>query len=495
MDFESQKGKIVKAARSNVPITIKTYTLPRDTELYLEQVLDLFLAETGQEQLKDHLSYCLRELTVNAKKANTKRVYFKEKGLDLANPKGYEAGIKNFKEETLSNINYWLQKQKEAGLYIKVQFQTKEESFQLAVKNNVEITRKEQMRVYDRIARSRAFNSMEEAFTEVLDDSEGAGLGIVIMVLMLKKMGLDEDAFDIDAEGGETIAKLTIPYSDIRLENLNELSKTVVDEIENLPQFPANIMEIQRLISDPESEIISIAKQISTDPSLTADLLKLVNSAQYVLAKRVDNIVEAVKIVGLRGLKNILYSYGTQKMLGRDTDEQQDLWNHSYRTAFFAYSLAKNLRKKREILDDAYVGGILHDMGKIVFSDVHPHLLEKIKSFNTERELPENIIEDLAAGLNHAEIGGLIAEKWNFPPPLVEAIRYHHEPYRCDPEYRDQVYAVYLANALTHYEGDEMSLDQIDRGVLEYFGIKGEEQLTVILQRLGQAFDKERDQK
>ena len=79
------------------------------------------------------------------------------------------------------------------------------------MRNNVEITRKEQIRVFDRIARSRAFSSMEEAFSTVLDNSEGAGLGIVILILMLKKIGLDEDAFDIEVENGETVATLAIP--------------------------------------------------------------------------------------------------------------------------------------------------------------------------------------------------------------------------------------------------------------------------------------------
>ena len=133
---------------------------------------------------------------------------------------------------------------------------------------------------------------------------------------------------------------------------------------------------LQKLITDPDSEITDIARQISMDPSLTADLLKVVNSAQFMLPKRVDNIVEAVKLVGLRGIRNLLYSYGTQKLL----QGQQSWRDHSYLTAFYAYNLAKSLRKK-DILDDAYVGGILHDMGKIVFSDVHPQLLEKINNF------------------------------------------------------------------------------------------------------------------
>ncbi len=480
--------KIKKAAHSSQPLAIKTYTLPHETEVYLEQVLTVFLKEFGLEQLKDQLAYCMRELAVNAKKANTKRVYFSELNLDIDDKSDYELGMKNFKEETLDNINHYLQKQKEEGLYVKVVFHSKGKSFALSIHNNVEITRKEQMRVYDRIARSRAFESMEEAFSTVLDDSEGAGLGLVILILMLKKLGLNEEAFEIDVENGETVARITVPFSELHLENLDVLSRKIVSEIDKLPQFPDNIVQLQRLISDPDSEIADIARQISTDPSLTADLLKVVNSAQFMLPKRVDNIVEAVKLVGLRGLKNLLYSYGTQKIL---TEGTAGLWEHSYRTAYYAYNLARNLRKK-EFLDDAYVGGILHDMGKIVFSNVHPHLLDKITGFVKERGINRDIFEDLSAGLNHAEIGGMIAEKWNFPDSLVEAIRYHHEPERCSKEYRPVVYTIYLANAICNIEEGIVESELIDKRALSLFNIKSEEQLLSIQQRLYTAFNKER---
>ncbi len=480
--------QVKKAIRSSIPLSIKTYTLPHETEMYLEDILAIFLKEFGQDHLKDRLAYCMRELAVNAKKANTKRVYFTERELDLGNPKEYEEGMKGFKEDTLSNIQHYLEMQKEAGLYIKIVFQVKQQTFHLSIKNNTEISRREQMRVYDRIARSRAFETMEEALSTVIDDSEGAGLGIVILVLMLKKIGLDEDAFDIDVDDGETIARITLPFSDIHVENLDMLSEEIVKEINELPQFPDNIIQLQKLINDPDSEISSIARQISTDPSLTADLLKVVNSAQFMLPKRVDNIIEAVKLVGLRGLKNLLYSYGTQQILNQ---QMKWLWNHSYKTAFYAYNLARNFKRKKDLLDDAYVGGILHDIGKIIFSEVHPHLLEKISGFCEERGIHRELFEDLSTGLNHAEIGGQIAEKWNFPPTLIQAIRYHHEPLDCDPSMKDVVYTVYLANALVNLEDGELAYEQLNQDVLKNYGIRSEEQVKVIIDRLSKAFENE----
>jgi hypothetical protein len=98
------ESKVKKAVQSGIPLTITTFTLPHEIEVYIEQVLTIFLKQLGQEKLKDYVVYCVQELTVNAKKANTKRVYFTERGLDLSNPADYKEGMLGFKENTLSNI-------------------------------------------------------------------------------------------------------------------------------------------------------------------------------------------------------------------------------------------------------------------------------------------------------------------------------------------------------------------------------------------------------
>jgi putative nucleotidyltransferase with HDIG domain len=484
-------SKIKKAVLSGIPLTITTYTLPHEIEVYIEQVLEAFLREVGQEKLRDYVAYCVRELAVNAKKANTKRVYFMERGLDINIPDDYKIGMENFKTDTLENIAHYLQLQKEKGLYIKLIFHVKGNVIYIEVRNNVAVTKTELIRIHDKLARSRQYNSLEEALTQVLDDSEGAGLGLVILVLMLKKIGLDEDCFDIMGTEAETIARISIPLDQTRIENLSILSKAIVDEVTSLPQFPENIVTIQKLINDPKSEITDIARHISMDPAMTADLLKIVNSAQFMLAKKVDSISEAVKLVGIRGIKNLLYSYGTQKILGDDTADKKALWEHSYRTAFYAYNLAKNFRKDRNLLDDAYVGGILHDMGKIIFSNIHPDLLNKIRNFCTEKGVPTETFEDLSAGMNHAEIGALIAEKWNFPDNLVSAIRLHHDPSLATNEFKDLVETVYLANMMVEFEGGNVTFDQIEKKVLGTYGISTEKQIEALIDRFSQGFKKE----
>lgn len=485
------KTKIKKAIRNSIPLTVKSFKVPKETEDYLEEILGIYLDQLGQKKLLTQLAYCLRELVVNAKKANTKRIYFEDKGLDLSRKEDYSKGMESFKNDTLNNIQYYLEKQKEQGLYVKVIFQIKGHVLYLSIANNCPITRKEHMRVLDRIARSRAFDTLEQAFNSVLDDTEGAGLGIVIMILMLKKMGLDDQVFDITVNNGETIAKLIIPMDTVHETNLEVLSGEIVKEIDELPQFPDNIMYLQKLISDPESEITDIAKQILSDVSLTADLLKLVNSAQFMLPKKVDSIVEAVKLVGMRGLKNLLYSYGTQKLLTKNSEEQKELWEHARKVAFYSFTLARSFKRKKDILDDVYVGGILHDMGKIIFSNVHPDLLKRIQNFCAIKGIPRGLFEDFAAGLSHAEIGAKIARKWNFPEALIQAIRYHHEPTECDPNHRDIVYMVYLANAITEIERNGITYDLLDVKVLDAVGIRSENQFNSIAVRLGDAYSRE----
>jgi putative nucleotidyltransferase with HDIG domain len=493
-ELKVDEAKIRKAVQSGIPLTITTYTLPHEIEVYIEQVLTVFLKQVDQEKLKDYIVYCVQELAVNAKKANTKRVYFTERGLDLSNPEDYKLGMATFKEDTLSNIGHYLQLQKDKGLYIKLVFQVKKNVIYVEIRNNVAITKTELVRIHDKLARSRQYGNLEEALSQVLDDSEGAGLGLVILVLMLKKIGLDEDCFDFVGTDKETVARIMIPLDKARLENLSDLAKTIVANVNSLPQFPDNVLLVQRLISDPKSEITDIARQISMDPALTADMLKIVNSAQYMLAKKVDSISEAVKMVGIRGIKNLLYSYGTQKVLGDDTSEKKKLWEHSYKTAFYAFNLIKNFRKDNNLLDDVYVGGILHDMGKIIFANVHPDLLNKIKSFCSDKGLPATTYEDLSAGMNHAEIGAMVAEKWNFPEHLVHAIQYHHDPTAAPPEERELVFTVYLANMLCEYEAGNVNFDQFEPQVLDNFGISSKKQVDSLIERFSAGFKREQSQ-
>lgn len=483
--------KIKKATRMGIPLSITTYTLPHEIELYISEVLSCFLAELNQERLKDYLVYCITELATNAKKANTKRVYFTDRKLDIQNPVDYETGMKTFKEDSLSNIGYYLQLQKEANLYIKVIMQVKNRDIVLEIRNNCEMTKTEFKRVFDKIARSRQFTTLEEALSQVLDDSEGAGLGLVIMILMLKKVGLNDENYQVVVEGGETITRIVMPLDLKDIEQISVLSADIISYIDHIPQFPENIAQIERLLNDPDSRLSTIAAYISNDVALTTDLLKLVNSAAFALAKKCTSITEAVKMVGIRGIKNLLYSIGTIHLLGNKSDEQKKLWDHCYKTGFFAYNLARNYQQNRVVTEDAYVCGLLHDLGKIVFSAMYPDLLEKIRNLTKSRNLPEKVVDALLSGRNHAEIGGALAEKWNFPPALIAAIKFHHSIESAPADYRTLVETVALADLMIHYADGFVEYYQIDPRLLAVFRITSEAHLQKICASFQKGFESE----
>jgi len=485
-------AQIQKAALRSIPLTFQLTSLPHESHALLDRILETYLGELGQERIFEPMSYCLKELIINAQKANMKRVYFGEKGLDILDEEDYEKGMQDFRRESAERLEHWLELLKERNLSIGVTFHTTGGNLEMSVRNPVELSPREQARIYDRIARARGYNSFVEALATPIDSTEGAGLGILILLQFLKRIGLGEEAFTVETQGGETVASLVIPMNRIQLEKITVLTKALVRDVDSLPHLPETVMELINLTEDPKSTLAMIAGRIATDPALTADLLKLVNSAFYVLPSRVNNILQAVKIVGMKGLRNLLYSYGAQKVLREKYAEMKDLWDHSYRTAYYAFLLARSFKRQTDILDDVYVAGILHDLGQIIVTYLHPDAMEQIARFCKEKDIPLGILERFSFGLNHADIGALIAEKWNFPPQLVQGIRHHHDPLRAPQQFKDIVYCVYLANAFCDLERERIDFNQMEKPVLGDFGIRSADQCANVLDRLKKSFEERR---
>ena len=482
-------SKVKMAIRAGIPLSITTYTLPHEMEVYMGSVLKAFLDELNQNQMVEYLTYCLNELVTNSKKANTKRIYFKEKHLDISNPVEYEEGMKGFKAETLNNIKYYLKLQKTAGLYVKLILQTRNNKIKIEVRNNSELTLEEYKRMHDKLSRAQQYTSVDQVLAQILDETEGAGLGLIIMILMLEKIGLTEENFQILCENGETITRIILPLNEKTQKDLSVVSQEFVKIIDELPQFPDTIVRVNALLNDPDSKMSEIAMLISSDVSLTTDLLKLVNSATFALASPCRSIADAVKLVGLRGIKNMLISVGSLNSLKELSGEKKELWTHSYKVAFYAYNLARNFcSSERNVVEDSYVCGLLHDMGKLVFENAHPDFIDKIKGICAKKGIPADIFEKLLAGVNHGEVGALIAEKWNFPEVIVSVIRYHHSPDLAPENTKKLTSLVYLSDMLVHYHSKEVDYYQFEPEVLAMFNITSEQQLQKILDRLEKAF-------
>ena len=483
--------EIQKAAVRSLPLTFRLTSLPHEFHARLDRILEAYLVELGQEKILEPLSYCLKELIINAQKANTKRLFFEEKGLDILDDADYERGMESFRAESAERLPHWIELLRQRQMTIGVTFHASGGNLSIRVVNPAELTPREQNRIYDRITRARAFHSFVEALAQPIDSSEGAGLGIMILLQFLKRIGLGEEAFGIEAREGHTVAGITIPMEEVQLEKIRILTWAIARDVDSLPHFPEVIAELIRLTEDPHATAARIASRIATDPALTADLLKLVNSAHYSVPRRVNNILQGVTIVGMAGLRSLLYTYGAQKVLGEKYTEMKELWDHSYRTAYYAYMLARSFKRGAGILDDVYVAGILHDLGQIIVAYLHPEAMEQIARFCKEKDIPARLLERFSFGLNHAEVGGLIARKWNFPEPLVLGIKHHHEPLMAPRAHKDVVFCVYLANAFCDLERGYVTFDQLELPVLLEFGIRTEEQLQGILKRVRGAFDRQ----
>lgn len=199
------------AIARSATLVLKTHSYrPRERD-YLDEVLGLSLEAVGRPDLRFHLAYCLHELGSNAKRANTKRAFFLEKGLDLSDPTDYEAGMKRFKEETVPQIDYYLRRQRELGLFVKFRFQRHSAGLTVSVVNNAVPTFCEWERIQEKLRIASEIESIPDAVPRLEDETEGAGLGIVMMVMMLRNLGLSRDSLTIEVRGNETMASLHVP--------------------------------------------------------------------------------------------------------------------------------------------------------------------------------------------------------------------------------------------------------------------------------------------
>lgn len=191
-------------------LTLSTFAYLPAERVHIDRILNAFLVAAGMTGLRNNLAYCVHELAGNAKKANVKRLYFREKKLDITNPDDYRRGMERFKVETTDQAARFLAALRENGLYVKFQFRKLRAGVRICIRNNSLLTPAELKRVEEKICVARRYRCLAEAYPSTEDGCEGAGLGIVMMLFMLKNLGFPQDAFSIRVSGGETIATLVL---------------------------------------------------------------------------------------------------------------------------------------------------------------------------------------------------------------------------------------------------------------------------------------------
>jgi len=459
------------SAKTGKPLVIKTHTLPEATLTTLDEVLQVFLEESGQPDLLDPLGYCLHELTENAKKANAKRLYFLERGLNIEDVDQYRQGMATFQEDTVASAERYAELQVKKDLHLKVTFLIRNDVLYLSVRNNSEITPFELERIHLQVTRAWQFETIQEIFADSLDASEGHGLGLAALSLMLKKMGLRESAFEVGSENRQTSVTLRIPVKTARVAMVDQITEEISSVVQSIPPFPANLQKLYVLLEDPEIEFSRLAAELARDPAMTADLIKYINSAANRSYKRIENLEEAIRIVGTQGLKDLIYPYGAHKILGVYLEKQRQLWDNATIVSQYAMDLARELRFDWHEKGRTQIAGLLYNLGQIVLTFVHPNLSLKILDFCRKKKLSIELFDKLTQSVNPPSLGVLIAEKWRFPDDLIQILRNQNAPENAVAPLRITTAAIYLASSLRSIELGVLQYDQIAPGAMALLGL------------------------
>ncbi len=485
MDIANFTNTISEAISRSEPIEFKFGYVDHEQSEFIMEALANILNSINKTNLMDEISYFLREFVTNANKSNLKRVYFKFMSLNINDHADYKKGMETFAKDFHDKLDIFKQDFEKYSLYTRVSFLLKNHVLTVSVKNSNIPTREELERIRNMIEESKKTRDIAEAYQKLSDLTEGTGLGLITSMLMLRSIGLDESFYKVNKDdiNNETSVSVDIYLDTVTEMQVDYISDLIISEINNLPVFPEKIKELENMLSDMDVAFSKVASVIQSDMTLTAELLRIVNSAQYMLPQKVSNITNAISLIGFKGLKNLLYSYGTQNILTRKFGKMDEIWQHSYRVASYAYHLAHDM-KRIDLQDDAYIGGILHDIGKIIAVTAYPILMDMINSHCIDKGISSSMVERLSLGLSHARIGADIARHWNFPDNIVDVINYHHQPLLSPDETKDLVHIVYLANILAHINDQTIYFSLIEKSILKKYNLKYKQDLFALEKKL-----------
>jgi HD-like signal output (HDOD) protein len=236
----------------------------------------------------------------------------------------------------------------------------------------------------------------------------------------------------------------------------NPRLQTMITHLEALPALAALYIELTKQLTSSDASIKAVARTIGRDVGLSAKLLQLVNSAFFGVRQRVSDIAQAVMLLGLMRIRALAL---TVKIFAQFDPAKvpefslEELWRHSFATGEHARAIARHMGGDARAADDAALGGMLHDVGKLILADNLPSEYAEVLARVAAGAVPLEA-ETALIGATHAQVGTYLLGLWGFPDPVRDAVAFHAAPGAAPPEYARSVAAVHVANAFAKESTD-----------------------------------------
>ena len=237
--------------------------------------------------------------------------------------------------------------------------------------------------------------------------------------------------------------------------------RSIIDaRLNDFPAMPAFVGQIATLARSQDTDIRHIADRIRLDPGITANILKLANSAEFGTARSIRSLQEAIVRLGLKQLFQMIVAYGIAPRMAKAMPgyelRPEEMLAHSLWTALASEEFCRVLGVKTP--DMMFTAGLLHDLGKLAMDEFVATLKNDLKQDVRDRSETFDEAEQNRLGISHAEAGAVILDRWNFPEPLVAAARWHHHPDQAGP-LSPLVSMVHIAEFLAYEEGVGAGID------------------------------------
>ncbi len=199
----------------------------------------------------------------------------------------------------------------------------------------------------------------------------------------------------------------------------------VIMEACDLPAVPDVANKVMKLLADPNTSSAMVCRTISDDPALTARILKISNSAFYGCLRTINNLQSAIVIIGYSAIRSLVIAVSTKEVYKNFGLTERMLWEHSVGMGIASHILAKEAKISK--VDDVFVCGLMHDIGKVIMNNSNSDLYNTVMERTYNEGISALEAEQDLFGFTHPEVGGLVIKKWNLTDELEKAVQFHHD--------------------------------------------------------------------